>query len=74
MDHRRHPRNYGGTSDLSRVKQNMKNMREKVNHGHSIFWWVCFLQFTVARREMKKMFNNLVLTSVHQVLNNKWLQ
>ncbi|CAG5124475.1 unnamed protein product [Candidula unifasciata] len=29
VDHRRHPRNYGGTSDLSRVKQNMKHLREK---------------------------------------------
>uniref|UniRef100_A0A0B7AZE3 Coiled-coil domain-containing protein 9 n=1 Tax=Arion vulgaris TaxID=1028688 RepID=A0A0B7AZE3_9EUPU len=29
IDHRRHPRNYGGSTDLTRVKQNMKNLREK---------------------------------------------
>ncbi|CAG5117119.1 unnamed protein product, partial [Candidula unifasciata] len=28
-DHKRHPRNYGGSADLTRVKQSMRHMKEK---------------------------------------------
>ncbi|XP_055880530.1 uncharacterized protein LOC106057109 isoform X3 [Biomphalaria glabrata] len=36
VEHRRHPRNYGGTADLNRVKQTMKNTREKEKEGPSV--------------------------------------